>query len=141
MSLLSMILYKKKKKKMLANLVPTIWWLPFCCCYSVLPLKSSLFIPTLKSCSVLTDPLVQARDSWILGRVDHKLSSRGGGGEGRERQGRGKWEFAPHASRVSVLICHSTTADQFWILMSEKKLKCQMEFDWRCWSASQCIRS
>ena len=33
-----MILYlkKKKKKKDLANLVPTIWLLPFCCCYLVL---------------------------------------------------------------------------------------------------------
>ena len=69
---------------------------------------SSFIIPTLKPCSVLSDPLVQAKDSWTLGRVDHLLPSRGG-------QGKGKWEFAPNASRVFLLICHNTAANQFGI--------------------------
>ena len=33
-------------------------------------------IPTGKSCDALSDPEVQAGDSWTLGRVDHLLSSR-----------------------------------------------------------------
>ena len=33
-------------------------------------------IPIEKSCDALSDPKVQARDSWTLGRVGHLLSSR-----------------------------------------------------------------
>ena len=35
-----------------------------------------LNIPIEKSCDTLSDPKVQARDSWTLGRVGHLLSSR-----------------------------------------------------------------
>ena len=63
-------------------------------------------------------PLVQAGDSWTLRRVDHLLPS-------REGQGKGKWEFAPNASRVFLLICHNITPDQFGIndLKKKKNLK------------------
>ena len=33
-------------------------------------------IPTDNSCDALSDPKIQARDSWTLGRVGHLLSSR-----------------------------------------------------------------
>ena len=70
----------------------------------------------------MSDPYLQVQDSWTPGKVDHLLPSRGDRG-----QGTGKWEFAPHASSVSVLICHSTTAKKVGILMSGKK--------WNKWNA------
>ena len=55
LSLLSMtLLYKKMVKK-----------------------KKAIMYPTFKSCTVSSDPLVQAGDSWTLRRVDHLLPSRG----------------------------------------------------------------
>ena len=67
---------------------------------------------------MLSDPLVQAGDSWTLRRVDHLLPS-------REGQGKGKWEFASNASRVFLLICHNITPDQFGINYLKKKIKIQ----------------
>ena len=61
----------------------------------------------------MSDPYLQVRDSWTPGKVDHLLLSRGD----RVQEN----ESAPHASSVSVLICHSTTAKKVGILMSGKK--------------------
>ena len=83
---------KIEKKSNLASPVPARL-LPLCSA-SVFILLSSFDIPTLKSWSVLSDPLIQAGGSWTLSKIQPFVPKWGG-------QREEKREFAPHALRAS----------------------------------------
>ena len=96
---------------------------------------SSFDIPTLKSWSVLSDPFIQTGGSWTLRNIWPFVPKWGG-------QREGKWEFAPHASRVSfnfVTIPHQINLELKWakIICSEnynfvlKVRVCKVNISWK----------
>jgi len=67
------------------------------------------YIPTEKSCKILSDPVIQAGDSWTLGGVGYLLS----GGWDSVREG----ESLLFMSLGFHFICHNTTPSigHFWL--------------------------
>ena len=97
------IYVKKNKKYNLANLVPALWVAstlpPSRCCFLVLIWYSNFEILVCFIWSL--HPSRGQLNTW----KSWPFAPKWGG------QRKGKWEFAPHASGVSVLICHNATLE------------------------------